>query len=84
MGIGTRRFLRAAGALLAAGMAAGTSPGGQQGGGPEIELHSDVVLVNVVATRGKGFASGLTANDFVVTEDGHGQVALRGGWGAKG
>jgi Ca-activated chloride channel family protein len=37
---------------------------------PQIELRSDLVLVNVVATRGNGFAAGLARGDFAVAEDG--------------
>jgi Ca-activated chloride channel family protein len=36
----------------------------------QIELRSDVVLVNVVAKRGNGFAAGLERKDFTISEDG--------------
>jgi Ca-activated chloride channel homolog len=36
----------------------------------QIELRSDLVLVNVVAKRENGFASGLSSVDFAVAEDG--------------
>jgi Ca-activated chloride channel family protein len=45
--------------------AQGTAPDDGQ-----IELRSDLVLVNVVVKRDKAFASGLTLSDFAVTEDG--------------
>lgn len=38
--------------------------------GDEIELRSDLVLVNVVATRGGAFATDLSKDDFTLTEDG--------------
>ena len=37
---------------------------------PELTLGTEIVLVNVVASSGSGFAMGLTSSDFVVTEDG--------------
>jgi Ca-activated chloride channel homolog len=36
----------------------------------QIELRTDVVLVNVVAKRGNGFAVGLERRDFAISEDG--------------
>ena len=40
---------------------------------PDLELNADAVIVNVVVTRGAEFATGLTAADFTVAEDGHPQ-----------
>ena len=37
---------------------------------PTVVLNTEVVLVNVVAMRKDGFATGLAKSDFVVTENG--------------
>lgn len=42
----------------------------QQDTPPELTIGTEIVLVNVVASSGSGFVSGLTASDFEVTEDG--------------
>jgi Ca-activated chloride channel family protein len=54
---------------------AGAPPAGAQEGGeePTVELRSDLVLVNAVARRGAGWASGLTRDDFALAEDGEAQ-----------
>ena len=66
---GTAR--RVAAALVATGILAAVSSGARQKETPpEITLGTEIVLVNVVASSGSGFASGLTSGDFAVTEDG--------------
>jgi Ca-activated chloride channel homolog len=55
-------------ALVAASPNGAASPPAQDDG--QIELRSDVVLVNVVAKRGNGFAAGLEQKDFTISEDG--------------
>ncbi len=59
---------RSGGALLLVGMAALCGGIGAQE--PEFTLRTEVVLVNVVATRGGGFVSGLKRDAFLVKEDG--------------
>lgn len=39
----------------------------------QFELHTEIVLVNIVVNHGTDFAGGLTANDFQVFEDGQPQ-----------
>ncbi len=48
--------------------------GGCQDQAPDLELRNDTVLVNVVVTQGKSFATGLTAADFRLSEDGSPQT----------
>src|SRR4051812_38755338 len=61
-------------ALLVAALPAARAQNSPRDDPPaDLELRTDTVLVNVVVTEGAKFASGLTAADFAVREDGTAQ-----------
>lgn len=68
-GVATRFFAASLLCLFFTGFTR-TGAAAQDPDEPAVVLNTEVVLVNVAATRSDGFATGLTIADFAITEDG--------------